>query len=88
MKERSHEGEEERKMELTKKKDNLIDMLVNNRADVQEETLCENFAYRRSLLFYANDCKYCRYACKVKTGNGRNCDYICTFAMQTECSGK
>lgn len=64
------------------KKDGLIGLLLKRRAEAAEiaDDECEHFAYRRTLLYYANDCKYCRYAQKINGGKNGEADYLCTFA--------
>lgn len=43
---------------------------------------CEHFAYRKSLLFYTTECKYCRYARMVKDKGSNARDCVCTYAAQ------
>ena len=63
------------------KKEGLLGLLLNGHeaAEITADE-CENFAYRRSLLFYANECRYCRYAQKINGGRGGRADDMCTFA--------
>lgn len=39
---------------------------------------CGHFAYKRSLLFYTEDCEHCRYAMHVKQADGSR-DCVCTY---------
>lgn len=44
-----------------------------------EVPVCEHFAYKRTLLFYAEDCRYCRYAQLIKGASGKP-GYVCNCA--------
>ena len=69
---------------LNPKSDDVIEVLLNKKSedmDVAADT-CEHFAYRRTLLFYTTDCKYCRYARMVKEKGSAKRDCICTYAAQ------
>ena len=67
-------------MELTlnKKNKDLIEILISQRSAVATDE-CEHFAYRKSLLFYTEDCAHCRYAKVMKDNSGKK-DCVCTFA--------
>lgn len=71
-------------MVLAPRSKGLLETLLQNREAIEaaveeEEYECEHFAYRRTLLFYRTECKYCRYAHMIKTENGER-EYTCSFA--------
>ena len=71
---------------VKRKKEGLIGLLLNGRGETAEATAdeCEHFSYRRTLLYYANDCRYCRYAQKIKGGRNGQADYMCTYVEHDE----
>ena len=64
------------------KKQGLLGLLLKGHGEAAEAVAdeCEHFAYRRTLLYYANDCRYCRYAQKINGGRNGQADYLCTYA--------
>ena len=69
---------------LNPKSEDVIEVLLNKKAEdmtVAADT-CEHFAYRKSLLFYTTECKYCRYARMVKDKGSNARDCVCTYAAQ------
>ena len=67
---------------LNPKSDDVIEVLLNKKdeeIDVAADT-CEHFAYRKSLLFYTTECKYCRYARMVREKGSKTRDCVCTYA--------
>ena len=71
-------------MLLNPKNEDVIEILINkNNATMTEAAeACEHFAYRKSLLFYATECKYCREARMVKEKGSNSRDCVCTYAAQ------
>lgn len=54
----------------------------------EEEAVCEHFAYKKTLLFYTEDCRCCRYAQAVKNTDGSR-TYACKCAdcASNSCAG-
>ena len=67
---------------LKKKNDDVTEVTINKNAetDIENAGGCENFAYKKSLLFYKTECKYCRYAKMIKENGKETTDFVCTYA--------
>lgn len=59
----------------------LMKHFVEMEEDVftEDEAVCEHFAYRKTLLFYTEDCPSCRYAQAIKNADGTS-RYVCKCA--------
>ena len=78
--------ESQMEVAVKSKKTGLIGLLLKGRSETAEVAAdeCEHFFYRRTLLYYANDCRYCRYAQKIKGGRNGQVDYVCMYTGHDE----
>ena len=67
---------------LNPKNDDVIEVLLSKKNEDMKEAAetCEHFAYRKTLLFYTTECKYCRYARMVREKGSKERDCVCTYA--------
>ncbi len=78
------------KLLLNKKSEDVSEIILEkqNETDAETEESCENFAYRKNLIFYRTECKYCRYAKMIKENGVPTGDYVCTYVTDSVFSGK
>ena len=70
---------------LKKKNADVTEVTINKdtETDIENACGCENFAYKKNLLFYKTECKYCRYARMIKADGKMTSDFVCTFATSS-----